>query len=91
LLRGLRELKPAVVHFSGDGAQNDLFFHRPNGQSRIVSPEAIAEEFAAAGPSVDLIVLNACFSEAAAEAARKSREWRSTDVDTEPGLTTTWS
>jgi hypothetical protein len=64
----LRELKPTVVHFSGHGGRNGLFFQAPNGDARIVSPAAIAETFGAAGSSVKLVVLSACYSEAPAEA-----------------------
>src|SRR5689334_12236878 len=68
LLRELRALKPAVVHFSGQGGQGGLFFQAPNGDARIVSPAAIAETFSAAGTSVKLVVLSACYGEATAEA-----------------------
>jgi WD40 repeat protein len=68
LLRELRELKPTVVHFSGHGGQDGLFFQAPNGDARVVSPAAIAETFGAAGGSVKLVVLSACYSEAPAEA-----------------------
>ena len=68
LLRELRELKPAVVHFSGQGSPDGLFFQAPDGRAQIVSPEAIAETFGAAGGSVQLVVLSACYGDAAAEA-----------------------
>jgi hypothetical protein len=54
LLRELRKLKPTVVHFSG--------------RARIASTAAVAETFGAAGASVELIVLSACYTEAQAEA-----------------------
>jgi hypothetical protein len=68
LLRELRELKPTVVHFSGHGGRDGLFFQAPNGEARPVSPAAIAETFGAAGRSVQLVVLSACYSEATVEA-----------------------
>ncbi|HWO25659.1 MAG TPA: hypothetical protein VNO30_43270 [Kofleriaceae bacterium] len=68
LLRELRALTPTMVHFSGHGTQDGLCFQAPNGDARIVSPAAIAETFGAAGGSVKLVVLSACYSEAAAEA-----------------------
>ncbi|HWO25005.1 MAG TPA: CHAT domain-containing protein, partial [Kofleriaceae bacterium] len=68
LLRELRALKPTVVHFSGHGGPGGLFFQAPNGEARAVSPAAIAETLGAAGGSVRLIVLSACYSEAPAEA-----------------------
>ena len=54
LIRQLRKLKPAVVHFSG---------HGENIGDRVVSTMALAETFCAAGSSVRLVVLNACYSE----------------------------
>jgi hypothetical protein len=68
LLRELRELKPAVVHFSGHGSRRGLVFEASDGDARIVSPEAIQDAFGAAGASVHLVVLSACHSEATAEA-----------------------
>jgi len=68
LLRELRELKPTVVHFSGHGGRDGLFFQASNGDARVVSPAAIAEAFGAAGGSVKLVVLSACYSTEPAEA-----------------------
>src|SRR6185295_1852105 len=51
LLRELRELRPAVVHFSGQGGPDGLFFQGADGRAQVVSPEAIAETFGAAGAS----------------------------------------
>jgi CHAT domain len=68
LLRELRELKPAVVHFSGHGGHVGLVFQAANGNAQRVSPAAIAETFGAAGASVRLVVLSACQSDAAVEA-----------------------
>jgi hypothetical protein len=68
LLRELRELKPVVVHFSGHGGQGGLVFQAPDGDARIVSPEAVQTTFGAAGVSVRLVVLSACHGEATAEA-----------------------
>lgn len=70
LLRELRALKPTVVHFSGHGHRDGLFFQAPNGEARLVSPAAIAETFGAAGASVKLVVLSACYGRAAADALR---------------------
>jgi hypothetical protein len=68
LLRELRAHKPTVVHISGHGGPNGLLFQAPNGDARVVSPAAIAEAFGAAGSSVKLVVLSACYGEASAEA-----------------------
>jgi hypothetical protein len=68
LLRALRTLRPTVVHYSGHGGQNGLFFQASDGQAFLVPSTAIAETFGAAGASVRLVVLNACYSEQHAEA-----------------------
>lgn len=68
VLRELRRLKPAVVHFSGHGDQDGLFFEAANGHTQLVSAAALAETFGAVGASVRLVVLSACYSEAQAEA-----------------------
>lgn len=68
LLRELRELRPTVVHFSGRGGQDGLVFQTAAGGVQVVPPAAIAEAFGAAGASVELVVLSACFSASSAEA-----------------------
>lgn len=68
LLRELRELRPAVVHFSGRGSPDGIVFQAADGGARVVSPAAIAEAFGAAGASVRLVVLGACYGDAVAEA-----------------------
>src|SRR6185436_13934062 len=40
-----------------------LFFQAPDGRPQIVSSKALKETFGAAGSSVKLVILNACFSE----------------------------
>jgi hypothetical protein len=80
LLRELRSLKPAVVHFCGrstpsvpaghSDADRGLLFQRPDGGAQCVSIEALTQTFGAAGASVRLAVLSACYSEAEAEALR---------------------
>jgi WD40 repeat protein len=68
LLRELRELKPAVIHFSGRGGHDGLFFQTTEGRAKLVTPAALAETFGAAGTSVKLVVLSACYSDGPAEA-----------------------
>jgi CHAT domain len=67
LLRELRKLKPAVVHYSGHGRHNGLDFQSSDGRAHVVSTAAIAETFGAAGASVKLVVLSACYTEEGAE------------------------
>jgi hypothetical protein len=68
LLRELRKLKPAVVHFSGHDGQHGLFFQAADGRAQAVSTAALAETFGAAGAGVQVAVLNACYTDAHAEA-----------------------
>jgi hypothetical protein len=68
LLRELRKLKPAVVHFSGHDKQGGLCLLAAGGGAQVVPPVAIAEAFGAAGTSVQVVVLSGCYSEPAAEA-----------------------
>ncbi|TMQ19071.1 MAG: hypothetical protein E6J90_18860 [Deltaproteobacteria bacterium] len=68
LLRALREIEPTVVHFSGHGGPDGLFFHAKDGGAKLVSTDAVAEAFGAAGSSVKLVVLSTCYSETQAAA-----------------------
>jgi hypothetical protein len=68
LLRELRRLKPAVVHFSGHGGERGLFFQDANGRAQLVSTAALEVTFGAAGASVRVVVLNACYTEPHADA-----------------------
>ena len=76
LLRELVKLKPTVVHFcggriagAGDTARAaGIYFQGSDGYAHLVPATALAEAFDAAGGSVKLVVLDACYSEAHAEA-----------------------
>lgn len=68
LLRELRKLRPSVVHFTGVGNENGVYFEGESGGAQLVSGAALAEAFGAAGDSVHLVVLSACYSESQAEA-----------------------
>jgi hypothetical protein len=69
LLREMRRLKPTVVHFSGHGGQQGLGFHSEGGAGlQVVSTDALQETFGAAGSSVKIVVLSACFSTSHAQA-----------------------
>ena len=70
LLRELRKLRPTIVHFSGHGqrATGGLYFQAANGNAQLVSAAAIEQTFGAAGDSVRLVALNACYSAAQADA-----------------------
>ena len=50
--------------------QRGLFFQGPDGRAQVVTAQALHETFGAAGASVKLVVLNACYSDVQAEALR---------------------
>lgn len=51
-----------------DGERDGLFFDGPDGHPQLVPSAALEEAFSAAGSSVSVVVLSACYSEAQAEA-----------------------
>jgi hypothetical protein len=51
-----------------DDAQDGLYFQGPDGRPQLVSTAALEATFGAAGSSVKLIVLSACYSDVQAEA-----------------------
>src|SRR5262249_5504407 len=53
---------------SGGDPRTGLFFQGPDGGPQLVSTEALEATFGAAGSSVQLIVLSACYSELNAQA-----------------------
>ena len=70
LLRELRRRRPAVLHASGRAGRgvSGLSFHGADGRVRSVATVALEKAFGAAGASVELVVLSACYSDAHAEA-----------------------
>jgi serine/threonine protein kinase len=82
LLRALRK-KPTVVHFAGSGEQaldhrpgqalvgdrvSGLFLKGRDGRPQLVAPTALDRTFGAAGKSVKVVLMSACYSEPQAEA-----------------------
>jgi nucleoside phosphorylase len=55
-------------HSSVDSVQHGLFFQGSDGRPQVVSTGALGDAFDAAGSSVKLVVLNACYSEPQAAA-----------------------
>jgi hypothetical protein len=53
---------------SADDGQDGLYFQGPDGRAQVVSAVALEETFGAVGRSVQLVVLNACYSEPQAKA-----------------------
>ncbi|MCB9547676.1 MAG: tetratricopeptide repeat protein [Myxococcales bacterium] len=68
LLAGLLAHRPAVVHFSGHGRPDALLFEEADGRAAPASLGALAGLFAAARVPVEVVVFNACYSAAAAQA-----------------------
>ena len=69
LLQCLHEDDPAVLHFSGHGAgAQGLCFLGEDGGVLFVSSDGLAKVVRAAGDSIKLIVLNACYTKVQAEA-----------------------
>jgi tetratricopeptide (TPR) repeat protein len=68
LQRAMLDLNPQIVHFSGQGeAEAGLVFEDAIGQPKRIDPEALADLFALFA-DLQCVVLNACYSEAQAEA-----------------------
>jgi CHAT domain len=68
--------KPRIVHFSGHGASNGgLCFENEVGESKLVQPDALAALFELVSNEVDCVLLNACYSEAQANAIAKHISW----------------
>jgi hypothetical protein len=68
-LQALNEDTPSVLHFSGHGAgEQGLCFQSEDGNALTVTADALAKVMEAAGASVVVVVLNACYSEVQARA-----------------------
>ena len=71
LLQALNEVDPTVLHFSGHGeGAMGLCFEAPDGTVAPVSAEGLSKAILAAGESVKLVVLNACYSDVQAAVLR---------------------
>lgn len=68
LLQALNEHRPHIVHFSGHGTGSTLTFTGPGGEPKPVSTEALAKTFRVLADNIRVVVLNACYSRAQAEA-----------------------
>ncbi|MBW4649223.1 MAG: hypothetical protein KME06_11015 [Kastovskya adunca ATA6-11-RM4] len=69
ILQVLNELKPHIVHFSGHGSSsNELVFQTNDGSTKLVSKEAIVTTMSSVTDNIRMVVFNACFSHAQAEA-----------------------
>ncbi|MEH2314514.1 MAG: CHAT domain-containing protein [Nostoc sp.] len=67
--RALLDYEPQIVHFCGHGSGNEgLVLEDENGQSKLVTTEALANTFELCAEHVECVLLNACYSEVQAEA-----------------------
>jgi CHAT domain-containing protein len=70
LLRHVRRLRPTVVHFCGHGSRQGIILRNDRGGHQPVPGDALRQFFADRG--VDLVVLNACYSEDQASCIAKA-------------------
>lgn len=69
LRRALLDHQPTIVHFSGHGSGgNGLALENNSGQAQLVSTQSLARLFKLFQNKVECVLLNACYSEAQAEA-----------------------
>ncbi len=60
--------KPNVLHFTGHGDENGILLEADDGQAQRVPPTALANLLALFGKSIQIVVLNGCYSAPQAEA-----------------------
>lgn len=69
LIQSLNEHKPHIVHFSGHGSNTEnLVFQADDGSTKLVSKEAIVTTMSTISDNIRVVLFNACFSEAQAQA-----------------------
>lgn len=72
ITQAIFDVEPQIVHFSGHGTSTGtLYFENQLGQAQTVEPDALAAIFELFADQVNCVVLNACYSEAQAEAIAK--------------------
>lgn len=72
VLQAINEHKPRIVHFSGHGSdQDEIVFQDANGQTKVVTKEAIVQTMAVASSDIQLVFFNTCYSRNQAEAVVK--------------------
>jgi hypothetical protein len=76
LLQYLHQYRPDIVHFSGHGsAQGELLLNDSDGRARPVPAEALKELFEAFKDTVQLVLLNACYSKVQGQAIAEAVEY----------------
>jgi hypothetical protein len=69
VLQAINEHHPCIIHFSGHGSdQNEIVFQDQQGQTKLVTKEAIVQTMAAASSDIQLVFFNTCYSRDQAEA-----------------------
>jgi hypothetical protein len=72
VLQQINEAQPRIIHFSGHGSdQDELVFQDAEGNSKLVSKEAIVQTMAAGSHEIQLVFFNTCYSREQAEAVVK--------------------
>lgn len=74
LRRQLLNFDPHIVHFSGHGELQGLYFRNDAGNAQLIRKEALERLFALFKDKINCIVLNACYSEEQAQAFAKHIE-----------------
>jgi hypothetical protein len=68
----LLRYRPHVLHFSGHGSLSDgIVLEDNNGQTKLVSVDALADLFATIKDNLRVVVLNACYSAPQAQGIRR--------------------
>lgn len=63
VLQAINEHDPTIVHFSGHGSDNDeIVFQTNDGQTKLVSKEAIVQTMMASSENLRLVFFNTCYS-----------------------------
>ena len=74
-LQSLNEHKPHIIHFSGHGSENEeLVFQADDGSTKLITKEAIVTTMSTIADNIRVVLFNACFSKAQAEAVTKHTE-----------------
>lgn len=69
VLQAINELNPTIVHFSGHGSSSDqIVFQGSNGNTKLVSKEAIVQTMTVSSNDIRLVFFNTCYSRNQAEA-----------------------
>lgn len=72
LLQLLNQHKPQIVHFSGHGSKyGEIILSDSRGEQKPVNPAAITALFKTLKGSIQVVILNACYSKVQAEAIRQ--------------------